>query len=205
MNPETKTEVPTPGLTEMGVRNLERWKKDRRREECWTAFCWLAGIALVALLLWALHPFVSADHFIALLFLSPIVAVILGIAVWTLPEIVRYWPVDSARAHAKRIRDERYQCRRLTRLLIAFYHHGAIPACEIEAAWQALSYARDCRNGPRHVLTHEDGLRLRRAEAMYRVWKAEYDRQAPERAIAEAQAEMGRAIARSADWRAEQD
>lgn len=200
MNPEIKNEVP-PGLRDGA---LDWWEKERRREGRWLAFCWLAGIVLTGLSLLALHPFLSTDHFIALVFLSLMVAVIIGGAVWAFSQIVRGWPVDSARALAKRIRDDQYQCRRLTRLLIAFYHHGAIPACEIEAAWQALIYARDPRNGSRHVRTHEDGLRIERAEALYRAWKAEYDRKAPERAIAEAQAEMECAVA-SANWRAQQD
>ena len=204
MNPENKTEVPTPGLTEI-ERGLELLEKDRRREERWTAFCWLAGIALAALLLLVLHPFLSADHFMFFVILSPIWAFILGRAVWAFPETARQWPAYRANALSERIRDDQYQCRRLTRLLVALSYHAPIPACEIEAAWQALTYARDIRNGSRHVHTHEDGLRIERAEAMYRVWKAEYERTAPERAMAEAQEEMERAIARSADWRAEQD
>lgn len=204
MNPETENEVP-PGLTSAGVRVLEGMEKERRREERWLAFCWLAGIALAALVLLALHPLLSADHFIALLFVSPIVALILGSAVWVLPQMVRAWPAYRAHALATRICDDQFQCRRLTRLLVALNYHARIPACEIEAAWQALTYARDIRNGSRGRWTYEDGLRIKRAEAMYHVWKAEYDRTAPERAMAEAQEEMERAIARSVDWRAEQD
>ena len=200
MDPETKNELP-PGLRE-GV--LERWEKERRHEERWTAFSWLAGIALAALVLLALHLFLSASHFMFFVILSPILAFILGYVVWAFPQAVRDWPADRAHALAKRIRDEQYQCRRLTRLLVALTYHARIPACEIEAAWHALELARMPGCGSRTFCSYEDSQRIRRAEAMYRVWKAEYDRQAPERAMVEAQEEMERAIT-SANRRAQQD
>lgn len=208
MNSESENEV-TPGLTRDGVRFLEQMEQERRRGELWLAFCWLAGIALASLFLLALHPFLTADHFMFFVILSPVVAYILGAAVWVFPQFVRDWPtlIPSIRADAlsERLRDHRYQSRRLTRLLVAVTYHAHIPACEIEAAWQALNYAKALGKGSRKTWSYEDGQRIRRAEAMYRVWKAEYDRMAPERAIAEAQAEMERAIAMSADWRSPQD
>ena len=198
MNPETKNEV-LPGLKMM--------ERERLREGRWTAFCWLSGIVPMGLFLLVIHlrhPFMPTGTFMSLVFMSPFLAAIIGIAVWGITPIVREWPSDSAHALARRLRDDQYQCRRLTRLLVALTYHAPIPAGEIEAAWQALTYARDLRNGSHHYRTYEDSCRIRRAEAMYRVWRADYDQQAPERAIAEAQAEMERAIMK-VNWHAQQD